>query len=236
MKKYYLHNGSEQEGPFDLEELKSKYLTKDTPIWFDQLTDWTTAGQIEELKGIVSSTPPPFTNKSTSPPFIQKPLSQQKLESVKPKKSSSVGRRILTLVGIVVLILVGIFIYNQLYYQRLEDERKNRENAEKNIKETVKNNITSYVTAERNQYQYNELGGIYNLEISVNNNSDYLLDNVKVRVIYIKANGEVWDSRVIDFNLLDPHSKGTIKVPDTDRGTSVKYEITSIKSSALGLN
>jgi hypothetical protein len=80
------------------------------------------------------------------------------------------------------------------------------------------------------------LGGIYNLKISVNNNTDYLIDNVKVRVIYIKANGGVWDSRIIDFNLLSPHIKSTIKVPDTERGTSVKYEIVSIKSSAVGLN
>lgn len=100
----------------------------------------------------------------------------------------------------------------------------------------IRNSITSYVTAERSDYQYSGLGGIYNSKISVNNNTDYLIDNVKVIVIYIKANGGVWDSRTVDFNLVGPQTKSTIKVPDTERGASVKYEIVSIKSSALGLD
>ena len=35
MKKFYLFNGSEQEGPFDLEALESKKISKETPIWKD---------------------------------------------------------------------------------------------------------------------------------------------------------------------------------------------------------
>ena len=28
MKKYYLHNGTDQQGPFDIEDLKTKNITK----------------------------------------------------------------------------------------------------------------------------------------------------------------------------------------------------------------
>ncbi len=60
MKKYFIHDGTSQLGPFDLEELASKNLHADTPIWYDGLSDWTTAGKLDELKDIVVHTPPPF--------------------------------------------------------------------------------------------------------------------------------------------------------------------------------
>lgn len=223
MKKYFLHSGTEQEGPFDIEELKSKKITKDTPIWYDGISNWTTAGNIEELKNILATTPPPFATKIATP-SVQKPETQQRVVIDKPKQTSSTGRRLLILAGIIVLTLIGIFVYKQIENQQQDD-----------TKATIRNNITSYVTAERNEYTYSKLGGISNLEITVTNSTDYLIDNVKVKVIYIKADGGVWDSRTVDFNLINPHTQSTIKMPDTQRGTSIQYEIVSIKSTALGL-
>lgn len=60
MKKYFLSDGTAQQGPFTLEELQAKAITASTPIWYDGLPDWTTAGQLEELKDIITHTPPPF--------------------------------------------------------------------------------------------------------------------------------------------------------------------------------
>ena len=40
----------------------------------------------------------------------------------------------------------------------------------------------------------------------------------------------------VDFNSVDPHSKRTVKIPDTNRGIKVEYQIASIKSNALDLN
>ena len=225
MKKFYLYDGSGQQGPFDIDELKSKNISQATPIWYDGIPDWTTAGNVEELKIILSTTPPPFSTVITTPTLVQKPSAQQKVVVDKPQKSSSIGRKLLILTGIVVLVLIGIFVYNQIENQQQDD-----------TKGTIRNNITSYVTAERNEYTYNELGGISNLEITVVNSSDYLINNVKVKVIYIKANGDVWNSRTVDFNLINPHTQSTIKMPDTERGTSIQYKIISIKSAALDLN
>jgi len=232
MKKYFLHNGSEQQGPFDIEELKSQKITNKTPIWFDGLTEWTAAGEIEELKNIITGTPPPFMNKKISTPLNSESTTQAKVNIDKPKKRNPTGRLLLIIGGIILMSLIGLLIFNQIQHQQYQNHR----DAEENQKAMIRNNITAYVTAERSNYQYSELGGIYNLQISVNNNTNYLIDNVKVKVIYIKANGNVWNSRILDFNLLAPWTKSTIKVPDTERGTSVQYEITSIKSVALGLN
>ncbi len=60
MKKYFFNDGISQQGPFTLEELKTKSITAETPVWYDGLPDWTTARQVEELKDIIVHTPPPF--------------------------------------------------------------------------------------------------------------------------------------------------------------------------------
>ena len=58
MKKYFLHNGSEQTGPFDIEELKSKTLNRDTPIWFDGLNRFYVAAEHFEVISPLFKTPP----------------------------------------------------------------------------------------------------------------------------------------------------------------------------------
>ncbi len=60
MKKYFLHNGKEQHGPYSLDELKQKGLTAKTMIWFDGISNWTEAQFIPELKEFATATPPPF--------------------------------------------------------------------------------------------------------------------------------------------------------------------------------
>ena len=68
MKKYFLHNGTESSGPFDLEELRVKKITKKNPVWFEGMANWKTAGEIEELKNIFLSNPPPIESFKSIPP------------------------------------------------------------------------------------------------------------------------------------------------------------------------
>lgn len=124
---------------------------------------------------------------------------------------------------------------NQVEHQSYEQAVEANKNSEEEAKARIRNNITSYVTAERSAYNYSSLGGISNLSISVSNSTNYLMDKVQVKVIYIKANGEVWDTKIIDFDLLEPNTKKTIRVEDTNRGVSVQYEFASIHSTALNL-
>ncbi|MCX8470466.1 MAG: DUF4339 domain-containing protein, partial [Chitinophagaceae bacterium] len=65
MKKYYLHNGQVESGPFDIEQLKEMNLNSDTPIWYDGLSEWTTIKNVYELKSIFITKPPPL-----KPPVI----------------------------------------------------------------------------------------------------------------------------------------------------------------------
>ena len=60
MKKYYIHNGVGQVGPFDKSELVKEGVDKETPIWFESLKDWTTIGEVEELSDLFLNKPPEF--------------------------------------------------------------------------------------------------------------------------------------------------------------------------------
>ena len=59
MKKYYLHNGQVESGPFDIEQLKEMNLNSDTPIWYDELSEWTTIKNVYELNLYLLPNPHP---------------------------------------------------------------------------------------------------------------------------------------------------------------------------------
>lgn len=52
MKKYFIKNESGQEGPYSPEELLEKGAGPDTPVWYEGLESWTTAGQVEEIRSL----------------------------------------------------------------------------------------------------------------------------------------------------------------------------------------
>lgn len=60
MKKYYLHNGTTHLGPFTLEELKLKRISKRDMIWFEGAPGWQEAEEIKDLKPLFIITPPPL--------------------------------------------------------------------------------------------------------------------------------------------------------------------------------
>lgn len=66
MKKYYYSDGSEKFGPFTLNELKTKQITKENLVWFAPMEDWKAAGEVPELsvlfEGSAVSTPGPNDN------------------------------------------------------------------------------------------------------------------------------------------------------------------------------
>lgn len=116
MKKYYLHNGTEQQGPFDIEDLKSNNITKSTSIWYEGLSEWTTAEKIDELKDLFkASIPPPFKAKTATPPPIHNtPIQETNSTPPPPKKKSKVGRNILVVFILLVLFSGGLFVLKNM--------------------------------------------------------------------------------------------------------------------------
>lgn len=55
MSTYFIKNEAGQQGPFTLEELKAKGITAGTAILLNGTENWTTAGELEELKALFAA-------------------------------------------------------------------------------------------------------------------------------------------------------------------------------------
>lgn len=115
MKKYFLHNGTESSGPFDLDELIAKKITKTTHVWFEGMEKWSTAGNIEELKSLFILVPPPIY--PLSPPSPTQKVDQKKA----PRKIMGLSKNIFFIGLSLLIILVGITVLNILQENRSQE-------------------------------------------------------------------------------------------------------------------
>jgi hypothetical protein len=99
-------------------------------------------------------------------------------------------------------------------------------------KAVMKNNdLTKLVSISANDYQKVAFGGIRNLQLTVNNDSKYILDNVTVEVQYLKPSEEPLRTESVNFRSVAPGGTMTVRMPDTNRGIKVLYKITHILST-----
>lgn len=127
MKKYYLHNGIESSGPFDLAELEMKQITAATPVWFSGMPDWKTAAEIEELQTILKVTPPPF--KTAAPP---PPAPTQKKKEKNPK-IMGLRKNTFYIVSLFLVLITGsIFLTILQENRRIDFEQKNDKTEKEN--------------------------------------------------------------------------------------------------------
>ena len=119
MKKYYLHNGIESSGPFDLTELQMKQITATTPVWFSGLADWKTAGEIDELQSILKVIPPPFKAEIPNPETESKP--KQKETKTKIMGLSKNNFYLICLLFIVIIGSFALSIFEEKRKEELEE-------------------------------------------------------------------------------------------------------------------
>jgi hypothetical protein len=216
MKEYYIHNGKDNRGPFNIEELKDQKITKDTPVWSNDMQNWKKAGEVDELKSILSNNPPPLKK-------------IQKSEYQKPKKSIFLKYLIIA-ISIIAFLAIGSNI--------ISENNTNQNNfipEDDSINIQLRNNITSLVQVSTNQYSVNSFGGISNLDIIATNNTDYTIDEIKVAIAYIKKNDGVFKTEYLTFNNIQPKQNKSLSAPDSNRGLSVTLTKQSITSTDLNL-
>ncbi|WP_448698107.1 hypothetical protein ACFGVR_14895 [Mucilaginibacter sp. AW1-3] len=128
------------------------------------------------------------------------------------------------------IVIIGIIWFRNQQQQETQREQQQ-------ILTAARNNIYSQVKVEGSNYMVNRLfGGITDLRVTVTNNSDYLVDIVKVKVSYIKADGGLYKDEVLYFSKLAPHSVQTQDAPHSDRGIKVQINQESLSCAALQLN
>jgi hypothetical protein len=250
MSQFYIQTPAGQEGPFTVAQLISKNITAQTPVWYQGISEWKTAGTIDALRPLFlgAGSPPPF--KKTEPPKFDT-STHVKTESKKRFKLSGfqwAG------IGIVVIALFMYFskegganpnlnnteltgngdIVDSIASADPAEAERQRINAAITAKNmNYRNNWSRYIKAVAGDYKYSTLGGIYNLEAVIQNNTDYPLDEVRVAVNYIKDSGANFKTEYVTIYNIPKNGRAAMPAPDSDRGTSVTIEINTIISRKM---
>jgi hypothetical protein len=106
---------------------------------------------------------------------------------------------------------------------------------DKEVIEKARKNIYEQVHVEASAFKVGLLGGISDLDITVQNTSSYALDQVAVEIKYFGPEKKLVKSQTLLFNNVPPGKRRTLEAPSTRRGISIDYTITSINSKTLGL-
>ena len=91
--------------------------------------------------------------------------------------------------------------------------------------------LNTLVSVNANKYKRKAFGGIQDLELTVRNDSKYILDKVMVELQYLKPSEQPLKSEIYYFNAVAPNGSLTIQIPDNPRGIKVTYKITHIVST-----
>lgn len=212
MKKYYIHNGKEQEGPLDLEDLKTKLIKKDTPIWHDGLTNWTTADKVEEIKDFIrNATPPQFLMNNQSHLNDNNDLSEIRKNNIsanEPKKKKT--KKII----IVFLLFLSVIIGGLFIFENIKKEHNNEASVdtykekEMTIEEIEHSTPTNFLIAEAN-YNKNFFGNKLKIRGIITNNATIATyKDVVIRVTYFsKTETELGSVDQILYEKFPPNSK-----------------------------
>lgn len=124
---------------------------------------------------------------------------------------------------------------NQERAMRLQREKEMQRQAkekEDKIKE-VSSNIGKYLTSKAT-YDFNStFGGIDNVQVTVSNNSDFKINEVTISLMYIKKNGDLYDTKSVTLSNIAAHQQKTVQGPDSKRGMSMSTKITAFQSDEL---
>lgn len=118
MKKYFYTDGVEKLGPFTFEELKQQPITRETKVWYYGLENWTKLADLDELKDITNSLPPPIKNNNV---IVEKQdeIKNEKNIQISPTKNQKKRVRgiLIAFVSILVLFIVFLFLKKQNQYK-----------------------------------------------------------------------------------------------------------------------
>lgn len=96
--------------------------------------------------------------------------------------------------------------------------------------------ISSQVSVMANEYKRRSFGGIENLQLTVVNSSNFILDKVIVELQYLKPSELPLKTEKIEFSAIAPNGSMTLKIPDNPRGIKVLYKITHVESGQFDRN
>ncbi len=115
----------------------------------------------------------------------------------------------------------------ELKRQKTQEEEMIKYHAELN------RNISNYLIVSNNKFTYREVGGVYNLTVSLKNSTKSTFERVVVKVNYLNKKGEVVNTSEVGFLNIGSQETQSKLLPDSNRGITVNYTIIEAKSSNL---
>ncbi|MHB1921551.1 MAG: hypothetical protein ACYCOO_04880 [Chitinophagaceae bacterium] len=94
-------------------------------------------------------------------------------------------------------------------------------------------NWKNYIHISTNAYQTGFFGGISHLEVSVDNQTQFPLDNVMIRLQYLKANQNVFKTAILQIGNIPSKTVRSVPAPDSPRGVSVQLQLERITSQSM---
>lgn len=187
MRQYYLFIDNEQIGPISFEEISTKKITKETKVWYEGLEKWKNANEIEELKEIIISIPPPI-NSSTSSPI---PPKLENTETYNLNSSVDENTKIFgikksffyTSLGILA-ILIGLIYFSEVQEnnrEKLLEKNKQTElyNQQQKEIEEQRARIAEQEQIEANKKIQERKNALENRYKELNNELNILYNNLK---------------------------------------------------------
>lgn len=126
MEEYYIYVDGKQEGPFTLEQLTKFSISTKTLIWFEGQSDWKPINEIDELKVLLKSVPPPI--REAFQVSQQIPNEQENELSVEDSYKTILGlskNNFYAISGIIILVII-VLVFNS--YQKNSQEKLNNIN------------------------------------------------------------------------------------------------------------
>lgn len=96
---YYIYVNKEQQGPYTIDELRTRHIASDTLVWHEGMEQWIPAWQVDDLKSLFEPTQP------TPPPVATAPQQQQ--QPAHPRKTSGCAK---ALFALLVLVALAMFL------------------------------------------------------------------------------------------------------------------------------
>lgn len=214
MKKYYLHDGTNQQGPFDLEELRARRISRETPVWYEGLADWTIAGNIPELSVLFAvATPQPFV--ASAPASTKGPEQQRSHTVTKPlndltpkKKKNYLGWGISITAGVLLAVWLTAVIISRMSHDGGNFDTDTYQQKVMTVEEMEQADPVSFLNAG-GTYKENFWGDIIKIHGEVQNTATVAnYKDVIIEVIFYSAtNTELERKRYTVFDYFPAHSK-----------------------------
>lgn len=120
--KYWIVSGGERKGPYELSELENAGIDASTLVWNFTLSDWTPAGNLPELSGLIPPpVPPGFSEEDGGvcpPPVPAAEVEEEEAESEADDGDADVGypRALMWLSVLLVVLSVALLSLLFLFY------------------------------------------------------------------------------------------------------------------------